>query len=684
MRCWYRNPASLGLAAFFIVSLLFSPLSLKAEETQRDVDDLYIEVYNTILGADEAWQMGKKRDAYELYQRAQEFLENIKKEFPSWNQKLIDFRLSYVKTKMEQFTPPALDEAPPVSPAIETPDSPFAPDISGDAENQIRSLKAQLAQLEKIRDDLGARLREATSAQPATADPRELEKAEKTIAELIQTNALLKLQVDDLSKSLAQEADEEQALSPREIRRLDKAREEIKKLSAQMKTLKQENSSLRKEAKKQSKSASDPEEDSAAILIQALEQEITTIRAENQKLSSQLKTLQTTTQSREGEESEELLAQQQDLVRELTENIAKLQSENEKLKLTADLAQKESQQAIEETLKRYEKVAAELAQLKLESGQIQRDLQKAEDPSGLSALQAQIESLEKMLDGLKEENKVLRDAATRKGESRLLNNIDRLRAKIAVYERTKEPYTPEELALMRPGRPIRVSAALETHATLSTSEPAKGTPLGSSLRHSAPPEGRQIAAEAIREFSAGHMSEAERLFQRLLSMDENSVYTLGNLGAAQIELNKLKEAEINLKKAYALDPEDTFVINLLAILNLKNRKIDDAFELLSTSAKIDSNNPETQNYLGMVLGERGLRTDAEKSFRAALKADPNYAVAHYNLAVLYATTKPAYPQLANFHYQKAVSLGAARNPDFERMLQRALQESQTIEEEAEN
>ena len=155
MRCWYRNPASLGLAAFFIVSLLFSPLSLKAEETQRDVDDLYIEVYNTILGADEAWQMGKKRDAYELYQRAQEFLENIKKEFPSWNQKLIDFRLSYVKTKMEQFTPPALDEAPPVSPAIETPDSPFAPDISGDAENQIRSLKAQLAQLEKIRDDLG-------------------------------------------------------------------------------------------------------------------------------------------------------------------------------------------------------------------------------------------------------------------------------------------------------------------------------------------------------------------------------------------------------------------------------------------------------------------------------------------------------------------------------------------------
>jgi tetratricopeptide (TPR) repeat protein len=147
-----------------------------------------------------------------------------------------------------------------------------------------------------------------------------------------------------------------------------------------------------------------------------------------------------------------------------------------------------------------------------------------------------------------------------------------------------------------------------------------------------------------------------------------------------LELGKLNEAEINLKQAYSLEPQDTFVINLLAILNLKNRKIDDAFELLSTSAKIDPNNAETQNYLGMVLGERGLRTDAENAFRAALKSNPRYSVAHYNLAVLYATTKPAYPQLANYHYQKAVSLGASTNPDFEKLLQTALEESQAPEE----
>ena len=93
--------------------------------------------------------------------------------------------------------------------------------------------------------------------------------------------------------------------------------------------------------------------------------------------------------------------------------------------------------------------------------------------------------------------------------------------------------------------------------------------------------------------------------------------------------------------------------------------------------KIDPNNAETQNYLGMVLSERGLRTDAEKAFRNAVKIDPNYLVAHYNLAILYATKKPAYPRLANYHYQKAISLGASPNPEFEKTLQESLN---TVEE----
>ena len=94
-----------------------------------------------------------------------------------------------------------------------------------------------------------------------------------------------------------------------------------------------------------------------------------------------------------------------------------------------------------------------------------------------------------------------------------------------------------------------------------------------------------------------------------------------------------------------------------------------SFEILSQSYKLDPNNPDTLYQLGVVFAEKGLRDDAEKAFRKAIKLAPKYAEPHFNLAVIYATRNPAYPQLANFHYQKAVSLGLPRNMEFEKALQ---------------
>ena len=102
---WYQK--TLSLTAAILVSISFvAAASIATDNTleEYDPDDLYVEVYNTILGADEARQMGKKRAAWELYSQAQNLLQDIQKKYPDWNKKLIDFRLSYVKAKMEQFT----------------------------------------------------------------------------------------------------------------------------------------------------------------------------------------------------------------------------------------------------------------------------------------------------------------------------------------------------------------------------------------------------------------------------------------------------------------------------------------------------------------------------------------------------------------------------------------------------
>ena len=90
--------------------------------------------------------------------------------------------------------------------------------------------------------------------------------------------------------------------------------------------------------------------------------------------------------------------------------------------------------------------------------------------------------------------------------------------------------------------------------------------------------------------------------------------------------------------------------------------------MLSRSARLDPDNPLTQNYLGIALSAKGQRGPAEAALRRAISLQPGYAEAHANLAVIYALQKPPFLELARWHYQKAKASGFAGNPDLERIL----------------
>ncbi|PYI87987.1 MAG: hypothetical protein DME26_04460, partial [Verrucomicrobia bacterium] len=75
-------------------------------------------------------------------------------------------------------------------------------------------------------------------------------------------------------------------------------------------------------------------------------------------------------------------------------------------------------------------------------------------------------------------------------------------------------------------------------------------------------------------------------------------------------------------------------------------------------AKLNPESHETFNLLGMTLSEKGLRGPAETAFRKALQLQPKYPNAHYNLAVAYAAHQPPSMELARWHYDRAIALGA--------------------------
>ena len=290
-------------------------------------------------------------------------------------------------------------------------------------------------------------------------------------------------------------------------------------------------------------------------------------------------------------------------------------------------------------------------------------------PEALARMEEKVAALQKERDSLKtaltqealapkgtdSENK--KTASNKKPDSKALDlqkssEVEQLRARLAALEARPMPFTAEELALFVASEPQLASA---------NSKPVKKP-------KELPAGAGALVAQAERAFVARNFEEAEKKYLDVLRQDEKNSYILGNLAATQLELNAIPKAEENIQRALQINPDDAFSLTLLGMVRFRQGNFDEALNVLSRSAKIDPQNPETQNYLGITLSQKGQRVAAEAALRAAIKLQPNYAGAHHNLAVIYATQRPAYIELARWHYQKAIALGHAKSPDLEKVL----------------
>ena len=110
--------------------------------------------------------------------------------------------------------------------------------------------------------------------------------------------------------------------------------------------------------------------------------------------------------------------------------------------------------------------------------------------------------------------------------------------------------------------------------------------------------------------------------------------------------------------------------SLLGYLKFRQEKYDDAVVALNHAAKLNPQNADIQNYLGVTLSQKGLRGPAEQAFRKAIVLDSNHAGAQNNLAVFYAAENPPNVALARFHYQKALAAGHPRNAEIEALFEK--------------
>ena len=271
--------------------------------------------------------------------------------------------------------------------------------------------------------------------------------------------------------------------------------------------------------------------------------------------------------------------------------------------------------------------------------------------SRLRKLTQERDDLQKKLDATSKKNSRHQEDQLAAQVSALNDEVKTLQSRLSVAEAKPVPYSAEELALFRQPAPA-------PHNPEPIKKPISEMPAGSA----------ELVASAQQHFSHHEFDQAEADYLKILERDQNNGLALANLATIELQEDKLDAAEKHIAAAVAQSPDDAYNLSTLGYLKFRQEKYDDALNVLSRAAQIDPNNPEIQNYLGVTLSHKGQRVQGETALRKAIQLNPNYAPAHNNLAVIYLNQDPPLPQLARWHYQKALEAGQPPNPDLEKIL----------------
>jgi Flp pilus assembly protein TadD len=598
---YFASVNRLAVFVFWVLTLSVSPWA----RAQSNPDDQYLIIYALIQQGDAFNNSGEPRRALDDYTEAQTDLQKFQRVFPDWSPKIVNFRLSYLADKIAEVTakvpvpnPPPVVAVKPSGPAST---APAAPEV----QDQLNTLREQVKQLQAGNETLQAKLKEALAAQPATVSPEKFAQLQQQLRFLMKENDLLKVGLGQGNGNPAAGGD---------ANTLELLKQALAVQTARANSLAQENVALQSRMQ--------------PLLTNA--DSIEALRQENALLKKQLagvKSAPVATVAAVGTAAE----------------LASARAEISSLQSAAEVNS-------------LEKIALE--------GQVKKLQGRATQPAAaagpsMAEYETHIRELEQERDNLLarlgEANQKLygrkgQDAAAQ--IDALAQQVDTLRARIAVDEAQAIPYTPEELALFKQSSP---------QLTANPNAEKKSV-------HDMPTGTASLVAEAETHFANREYEKAETNYQEILRKDENNGIALANLATIELEQNKLDEADKHIQAALAQSPNDPYNLTVLGRIQFSEAKYDEALDALSRAAKIDPQSPDIENYLGVTLAQKGLRTQAETALRRAVQLDPNYGAAHNNLAVIYLTQQPPMVELARWHYEKALAAGQPHNTALEKML----------------
>jgi tetratricopeptide (TPR) repeat protein len=201
----------------------------------------------------------------------------------------------------------------------------------------------------------------------------------------------------------------------------------------------------------------------------------------------------------------------------------------------------------------------------------------------------------------------------------------------------------------------------------SQSGPSKGL-VNPGREGTLPPESTALARSAAEAFAKRDWDSARSAYAELLQAEPVNALAWANLGVVEQQAGNMDASIEAFEQSVRFNPA---LVQSWIALGLAYSERGDRYKAVSALSRAVHEDPmdaRAHNYLAIVGNKLGWTQMAQAEFEKAVQLNPDYGIAHFNLSLTYLEQRPPALELARRHYEKAVSLGLAKDEIVERRL----------------